>query len=97
MNTVSYGDTETRRIGESEKQKDDEEIAVSPRHRFSASVKLSKLRRFVLLGIIILFLLQFLRVKILVGGLTGSLAVWFVKFMDVFAYFESLIAWMDFN
>jgi len=60
-------------------------------------ISLSKLRRFVLLGIIILFLLQFLRVKILVGGLTGSLAVWFVKFMDVFAYFESLIASMDFT
>ncbi|OGW21748.1 MAG: hypothetical protein A2Z82_00115 [Nitrospirae bacterium GWA2_46_11] len=59
--------------------------------------KLSKLRRFVMFGVIALFLLQFLRVKILVGGLTGSLAVWFVKFMDIFAYFESLIASMDFS
>lgn len=60
-------------------------------------LRLSKLRRFVLLGIIILFLLQFLRIKVLVGGLTGSIAVWFVKLIDVFAYFESLIASMDFT
>ncbi len=60
-------------------------------------VKLSKLRRFVLLGIIILFLLQFFGVKALVGGLTGSVAVWFVKLIDVFAYFESLIASKDFT
>lgn len=60
-------------------------------------LKLSTLRRFVLLGIIVLFLLQFLRVKVLVGGLTGSLAVWFVKLIDVFAYFESLIASKDFT
>ncbi len=59
--------------------------------------RLSKVRRFVLLGIIILFLLQFLKVKVLVGGLTGSLAVWFVKLIDVFAYFESLIASKDFT
>jgi ferredoxin-type protein NapH len=60
-------------------------------------IPLSKLRRFVLFGIIILFLLQFLRVNVLVGGLTGSLAVWFVKLLDVFAYFESLIASKDFT
>ncbi|MDI6800739.1 MAG: 4Fe-4S binding protein [Thermodesulfovibrionales bacterium] len=58
---------------------------------------LSKLRRFVLLGIIILFLLQFLKIKVLVGGLSGSLAVWFVKLIDIFAYFESLIASKDFT
>lgn len=60
-------------------------------------IPLSKLRRFVLLGIIILFLLQFLKVKVLVGGLSGSLAVWFVKLIDVFAYFESLLASKDFT
>lgn len=60
-------------------------------------LKLSKLRRIVLLGIIILFLLQFLRVKILVGGLTGSIAAGFVKLLDVFAYFESLVASRDFT
>lgn len=60
-------------------------------------LKLSVLRRFVLLGIIMLFLLQFLKIKVLVGGLSGSLAVWFVKLIDVFAYFESLIASMDFT
>jgi ferredoxin-type protein NapH len=59
--------------------------------------KLSKLRRFVLLGIMLLFLLQFLKIKVLVGGLTGSLAVWFVKLIDVFAYFESLVASKDFT
>lgn len=60
-------------------------------------IPLSKLRRFVLLGIVILFSLQFLRIKVLVGGLSGSVAVWFVKLIDVFAYFESLIASRDFT
>ncbi|MFZ6006554.1 MAG: 4Fe-4S binding protein, partial [Nitrospirota bacterium] len=60
-------------------------------------IPLSKIRRFVMLGVIALFLLQFLRVKILVGGLSGSLAVWLVKLIDVFAYFESLIASRDFT
>jgi ferredoxin-type protein NapH len=58
---------------------------------------LSKIRRFVLLGIVVLFLLQFAGIKALVGGLTGSVAVWFVKLIDVFAYFESLIASKDFT
>ncbi len=58
---------------------------------------LSRLRRFVLLGIILLFSLQFLKIKVLVGGLTGSLAIWFVKLIDVFAYLESLIASRDFT
>lgn len=58
---------------------------------------LSRLRRFVLLGIILLFLLQFFRVKVLVGGLTGSLAVWSINFLDVFAYLEGLAASMDFT
>ncbi len=56
------------------------------------SIKISKLRRFVMLGIIVLFLLQFLRIKVLVGGLSGSLTIWFVKLIDVFAYLESLVA-----
>ncbi len=58
-------------------------------------IRLSRLRRFVQVGIIILFLLQFLKIKVLVGGLTGSLVVWFVKLIDVFAYLESLIASKD--
>lgn len=62
-----------------------------------SKIKISKIRRFILLGIIILFLLQFLRIKILVGGLTGSVAIWFVKLIDVFAYFESLVASKDFT
>jgi ferredoxin-type protein NapH len=60
-------------------------------------IKLSKLRRFILLGIIILFLFQFLKIKVLVGGLTGSLAVWFVNLIDVFAYLENLVASKDFS
>ena len=60
-------------------------------------LKLSKLRRFVMLGIMLLFLMQFLKIKVLVGGLTGSLAVWFVRLIDVFAYFESLFASRDFT
>ncbi len=62
-----------------------------------SSLKLSRLRRFVALGIIMLFLLQFVRIKILVGGLGGSVAVWFVKILDVFAYTESLTASGDFT
>ncbi|MBI5410153.1 MAG: 4Fe-4S binding protein [Nitrospirae bacterium] len=68
----------------------------SPVTRHS-SLKISRLRRFVLLIIIALFLLQFLRIKILVGGLTGSLAVWLVKLLDVFAYLETLAASRDFT
>ncbi|WP_333656487.1 4Fe-4S binding protein, partial [Dissulfurispira sp.] len=60
-------------------------------------LRLSKLRRLVLLGIIILFLLQFVKIKVLVGGLSGSLVVWFVKLIDIFAYFESLISSRDFT
>lgn len=59
--------------------------------------QLSTLRRFVLLAVIVLFLLQFLKVKIAVGSLSGSLALWFVKLIDVFAYLESLAASMDFT
>jgi ferredoxin-type protein NapH len=60
-------------------------------------LRLSKLRRFVLLGIMVLFLLQFAGIKALVGGLSGAVAVWFIKIIDVFAYFESLIASKDFT
>ncbi|MBI5098727.1 MAG: 4Fe-4S binding protein [Nitrospirae bacterium] len=59
--------------------------------------KWSFLRRFVLLGIIILFLLQFFRMKVLVGGLTGSLAVWSLNFIDVFAWLETLAASKSFT
>lgn len=60
-------------------------------------IPLSKIRRFVLLGIMVLFLLQFAGIKALVGGLSGAVAVWFIKIIDVFAYFESLIASKDFT
>ncbi|MCK7502820.1 MAG: hypothetical protein MZV70_01130 [Desulfobacterales bacterium] len=35
---------------------------------------------------------QFLGVKALVGLLAGSVAIWFVKLIDVFAWMESLAA-----
>lgn len=54
------------------------------------TIPLSRLRRFVMLGIIVLFLLQFLRIKFLVGGLTGSVALWFVNLIDIFAFLENL-------
>ncbi|TAN44773.1 MAG: 4Fe-4S binding protein [Nitrospirae bacterium] len=53
---------------------------------------LSKLRRFVMFGILVLFLLQFVNVKVLVGGLTGSAALWSLNLIDVFAYLESFSA-----
>lgn len=59
--------------------------------------RLSSLRRLALLLVIGIFLLQFLKVNVLVGGLTGSIAVSFVKFLDVFAYTESLVASRDFT
>jgi len=59
--------------------------------------RLSLVRRVLLLVVIGLFLLQFFKLKVLVGGLSGSIAVSFVKFLDVFAYLESLIASGDFT
>lgn len=53
---------------------------------------LSKLRRFVMASFLMLFILQFARIKVLVGGLTGSVAVWLVKLIDPFAFAESLAA-----
>lgn len=60
-------------------------------------LRITRLRRVVMLLIITLFLLQFFRMKMLVGGLSGSVAVFFVKLIDPFAYFESLIASRDFT
>jgi len=60
-------------------------------------MKLSILRRFVLLGIITLFLLQFLRIKIFIGSLSGSLVMGAINLLDVFAFFESLVASKDFT
>lgn len=64
---------------------------------FKKLLKLSRFRRIVLLIILVLFLLQFLKVDVLVGGLSGSVAVWFVKLIDVFAYFEILAASRNFT
>ncbi|MEW6408622.1 MAG: 4Fe-4S binding protein [Nitrospirota bacterium] len=75
----------------------DKKTLNSERRTPNSLLNLSKLRRIVLLAVIMLFLLQFLRVKVLVGGLSGSVAVWFVRLIDVYAYFESLIASKDFT
>lgn len=48
-----------------------------------------------MLGVLLLFLLQFARIKALVGGLSGSVAVLFVTLIDVFAFAESLAASRD--
>lgn len=94
---MSTGSQEIRH-GDTENGGDGEENRVSPYPRVSASwLKISTLRRFIMLGIMILFFLQFLEIKVLVGGLTGSVAVWFVKLIDVYAYLESLIASKDFT
>jgi ferredoxin-type protein NapH len=60
-------------------------------------IGISKVRRLVLLGIILLFMLQFLKVKALVGGLSGSVAVFSLRFIDVFAYLESLLSSRSFT
>lgn len=99
MNTVKNSD-ELSVMGnelKNSKIQNPKSVPNSSRITHHSLLKLSTLRRFVLLGIIVLFLLQFLRVKVLVGGLSGSLAVWFVKLIDVFAYLESLIASKDFT
>ncbi len=61
------------------------------------SVGISKVRRMVLLGIILLFMLQFLKIKALVGGLSGSVAVFSLRFIDVFAFLESLLSSRSFT
>lgn len=60
-------------------------------------LKLSVLRRVVLLLTLGLFLLQFFKMKLLVGGLSGAVALWWVKLIDIFAYAESLVASKDFT
>lgn len=60
-------------------------------------MKITQLRRIVLLATILLFLLQFAKVKALVGGLSGSLLGWNINLLDVFAYTESLAASRDFT
>lgn len=75
-----------------------EQGSVSAQELRPASEKilpLSRLRRLVMLGIIVLFLLQFLRIKFLVGGLTGSIALWFVNLIDIFAFLENLSSSKD--
>jgi len=56
------------------------------------AIPLSRLRRYVLLGILALFFLQYAGIKLLVGGLSGSVALWSVSLLDIFAFLESLAA-----
>ncbi|MCX8031043.1 MAG: 4Fe-4S binding protein [Thermodesulfovibrionales bacterium] len=60
-------------------------------------MKINTLRRVFLSLIILLFLLQFLRIKILVGSLSGSVLIWSLNLIDVFAFLESLVATKDFS
>lgn len=60
-------------------------------------MKITVLRRVVLVAVIFLFFLQFFKVKALVGGLSGSLAIWVITLLDIFAYFETLLASQEFT
>lgn len=55
-------------------------------------MSLDKTRRITLLIIVALFVLQCFGVKALVGGLSGSLALWYVSLIDVYAFLETLVA-----
>ncbi|RMD59589.1 MAG: 4Fe-4S binding protein, partial [Nitrospirae bacterium] len=55
-------------------------------------LKLSVLRRIVMFTIVLLFICQFFHINLLIGGLTGSVLVFYVKLLDVYAYLESLIS-----
>lgn len=55
------------------------------------------LRRFVLLIVIILILLQFFRLKIVVGSLTGSVFLSWLKLLDPFALLEIHFASKELN
>jgi len=54
-------------------------------------------RRVVLLTIMGLFFLQLFRVKILMGGLTGSLIFRWINFLDIFALMESALSSRSFS
>lgn len=81
----------TDRSGESGSAPIGQTGSQAPR-RLYRCLRLPVLRRVVLLLVMVLFSLQFFKVKVLVGGLSGSLAVWFVSLIDVFAWMESLAA-----
>mgnify|MGYP001591156429 FL=1 len=50
-----------------------------------------------MLGIFVLFLHKFFKIKALIGGLSGAVVVLVVNLLDMFAYFESLAASRDFT
>ncbi|HIJ59947.1 MAG TPA: 4Fe-4S binding protein [Nitrospirae bacterium] len=53
---------------------------------------IDKIRKIVLMAILFLFTLQFFGIKFLSGSLTGSLLLWDISLIDIFAYLESLFA-----
>ncbi len=61
-----------------------------PVHIGTRPWRLSRLRRFTLAAVLLLFALQFLGVGLLVGGLSGSSAFWLVRLLDPFAWLESV-------
>uniref|UniRef100_A0A832GL91 4Fe-4S binding protein n=1 Tax=Caldimicrobium thiodismutans TaxID=1653476 RepID=A0A832GL91_9BACT len=65
--------------------------------KFFVLPRYSLLRRLTLLIVLTLFILQLFRVKVLVGGLSGSLLISWIKLLDPFAYLESLLASKNFN
>jgi ferredoxin-type protein NapH len=94
VNTVNLTTAQVSEVKSQELQPGDQESeartpVASPGRR---RIRISQARRLVLFGIIVLFMLQFLKVKALVGGLSGSVAIFFVTFIDVFAYLERLLS-----
>lgn len=49
-------------------------------------------RRLILLIVISLFVLQCFGLKVLVGSLSGSLLLWYVSLIDIYAFLETLVA-----
>lgn len=54
--------------------------------------KLSVIRRAVMLAILAVFMLQFARIGLLIGGLSGADIAGMIKMLDVFAFIETIVA-----
>jgi len=54
--------------------------------------KIFKFRHVVMFSIFAVFMLQFLGVKILVGSLTGSVLLYKISLIDLYAFFEVILA-----
>lgn len=55
-------------------------------------MSLNSKRRIVLVVVVLLFVLQCFGLKVVVGSLSGSLALWYVSLIDVYAFIETLVA-----